>query len=269
MVSHSLTAEMKASQKIKINWSEHEHGRNFRESLQELRDNESFLDVTLVCEDATQIKAHKNILSASSDFFRRILRKNPHPDPLLYLRGIQHSELLPLVEFIYLGEVEIAQEKIQYFLDSAKELKIKGLIEMKDVQDEISGERIEKISIEDDTKHEMEIINVEKTLYSSSSEDSRIEHGESNTFQNNLSEISEEENNEQLNLATRFEDFFEKEDDLWKCKECGKIAKTKSHIKSHIETHIKGTPRVKCDICERFYKSFSVLNAHRRQNHKY
>jgi hypothetical protein len=42
-----------------------------------LFEDEDFTDVTLVCDDDKQIKAHKVILSASSSFFRKILVKIP------------------------------------------------------------------------------------------------------------------------------------------------------------------------------------------------
>ena len=101
-----------------------------RESLRELRENDNFLDVTLVCDDDIQIKAHKNILSVSSNFFRNILRKNPHPHPLIYLKGLKHSELVDLVEFMYSGKVEIAQANLESFLASAHDLKVKGLFDI-------------------------------------------------------------------------------------------------------------------------------------------
>ena len=47
-----------------------------------------FVDVTLVSHDEEQIKAHKAILVAASPFFRRIISKNPHQHPLLFLRNI-------------------------------------------------------------------------------------------------------------------------------------------------------------------------------------
>ena len=258
--------EMKGSQKVSINWDD--HNNNFRESLQELKDNENFLDVTLVCDDDTQIKAHKNVLSVGSNFFRNILRKNPHPEPLLYLKGLRHSELLPIVEFIYLGEVEIAQDNLDKFLSAAKDLKIKGLIEMKDsvVQcvpmktDNEENEDKNKSSLKDDDLDSYPL-NLEdcSKLY-------KVE--KSNGVQEDLVVFSDTDREEKGYLIDRIESFIEKEDILWKCKECGKVAKKRSSIRSHAETHIKGMPLVNCGICGKSYKSMTVLNAHRRQYHK-
>ena len=41
--------------------------------------------------------------------------------PLLYMRGIKKSDLVSIVDFIYLGEVNIAQEDLDRFLKVAKE----------------------------------------------------------------------------------------------------------------------------------------------------
>eukprot|EP00091_Calanus_sinicus_P016476 TRINITY_DN35856_c0_g1_i1.p1 TRINITY_DN35856_c0_g1~~TRINITY_DN35856_c0_g1_i1.p1 ORF type:complete len:104 (-),score=12.32 TRINITY_DN35856_c0_g1_i1:142-453(-) len=84
------------------------------ESFQNLREEKDFFDVTLACED-DQIQAHKVILSACSPFFRNILRRNPHQHPLLYLKEVKYKELLAVVNFMYLGEVSVAQDELNFF----------------------------------------------------------------------------------------------------------------------------------------------------------
>ena len=53
---------------------------------------QDFTDVTLATEDDKQIIAHKVIVSSGSEFFRNLLIKNPHKNPLTYLKGIKHDE---------------------------------------------------------------------------------------------------------------------------------------------------------------------------------
>merc|ERR1712106_769705 len=74
-----------------------------------------------------QIQAHKVILSACSPFFRNILRHNPHQHPLLYLKGVKYREVLSVLNFMYVGEVNVAQEELNSFLTVAEDLKVKGL----------------------------------------------------------------------------------------------------------------------------------------------
>ena len=98
-------------------------------TFKELRNDENFLDVTLACEDGKQIKAHKAILSTSSNVLRNILVNNPHQHPLLYLKGINSGDLENILDFIYVGQTQVAQENLEQFMQTANELKIKGFIE--------------------------------------------------------------------------------------------------------------------------------------------
>ena len=75
------------------------------ETLSKLWDQRDFPDVTLVSTDSNHIEAHKGILAASSPFFRKILLKNPHPKPLLYLGNVDQARLTSILQFIYLGQV--------------------------------------------------------------------------------------------------------------------------------------------------------------------
>merc|ERR1712212_473082 len=99
---------------------------NISQAFKELRDDKDFFDVTLACDDE-QIQAHKVILSACSPFFRNILRRNPHQNPLLYLKGVKYSDLQAVLNFMYHGEVNVAQEELNSFLAVAEELRVKGL----------------------------------------------------------------------------------------------------------------------------------------------
>ena len=113
-----------ASEKFCLRWNDFES--NISVAFRELRDDKDFFDVTLACDDE-QIQAHKVILSACSPFFRSILRKNPHTHPLLYLRGVKFSDLQSVLNFMYHGEVNVAQEELNSFLAVAEELRVKGL----------------------------------------------------------------------------------------------------------------------------------------------
>jgi len=113
-----------ASEKFCLRWNEFEN--NISQAFKELRDDKDFFDVTLVCDDE-QIQAHKVILSACSPFFRNVLRRNPHQHPLLYLKGVKYSDLQSVLNFMYHGEVNVAQEELNSFLAVAEELRVKGL----------------------------------------------------------------------------------------------------------------------------------------------
>merc|ERR1711953_339594 len=116
--------KMASSEKFCLRWNDFES--NISVAFRELRDDKDFFDVTLACDDE-QIQAHKVILSACSPFFRNILRRNPHQHPLLYLKGVKYTDLQSVLNFMYNGEVNVAQEELNSFLAVAEELRVKGL----------------------------------------------------------------------------------------------------------------------------------------------
>jgi len=113
-----------STEKFCLRWNDFE--TNINEAFRELRESNDFLDITLVCENE-QVQAHKVILSACSSFFRSMLRRNVHQHPLIYLKGIRFSDLQSVLNFMYQGEVSVAQEDLNSFLAVAEELKVKGL----------------------------------------------------------------------------------------------------------------------------------------------
>ena len=120
--SDRFSARMTAFQ---LAWNEFNSCTN--RTFQDLYTDQDFTDVTLATDDDRQLKAHKVILSSCSPFFKKILLNNPHQMPLLYLKGVKFSQLKSILQFIYLGQAEVEQDDIQKFMDSAKDLEIKGL----------------------------------------------------------------------------------------------------------------------------------------------
>jgi len=113
-----------SSEKFCLRWNDFE--TNISGAFRELRDEKEFFDVTIACENE-QIQAHKVILSACSPFFRNILRRNQHQHPLLYLKGVKYTDLQSVLNFMYHGEVNVAQEELNSFLSVAEDLRVKGL----------------------------------------------------------------------------------------------------------------------------------------------
>ena len=115
---------MGSAEKFCLRWNDFES--NISSAFRELREDKDFFDVTLACDD-DQIQAHKVIISACSPFFRSILRRNRHEHPLLYLKGVKYVDLVSILNFMYHGEVNVAQEELNSFLAVAEDLKVKGL----------------------------------------------------------------------------------------------------------------------------------------------
>ena len=112
--------------KLCLKWNDFQE--NAISAFGTLREDREFADVTLACEDGQQVEAHKVILASSSPFFLNLLRRNKHPHPLIYMRGLKSEDLVALVDFIYCGEANVYQENLDSFLAVAEELQLKGLM---------------------------------------------------------------------------------------------------------------------------------------------
>ena len=88
-------------------------GTTLRKIWLDLREDKDFTDVTLAWDDQ-QVKAHKVVLSSSSPFFLNTFKKNKNSHP--YMRELKAKELVSIVDFIYIGEVNIWKDflNLQY-----------------------------------------------------------------------------------------------------------------------------------------------------------
>jgi len=114
-------------EKYSIGWNTFQS--NLQETQRELYHEKHFADVTLVSDDMVQIQAHKTVLSSASSVFKQLLLINPSSNPVLYLKGVKSKELESIVQFIYTGEAQVYENRIDFFVDTSKDLDIKGLNE--------------------------------------------------------------------------------------------------------------------------------------------
>ena len=117
---------MQHQEKYTFTW--HSYSDHLKEALKEMMTSSEFADVTLITDDKQQIRAHRNILSACSPVFKNILQfDSNNANPVIYLRGIQNSEMESIMQFIYEGEARFYEEGISEFLKVSKNLEIMGL----------------------------------------------------------------------------------------------------------------------------------------------
>ena len=114
-----------AEEKLCLQWNDFKE--NISSAFGGLRQDKELTDVTLACEDGQQVEAHKVVLAVSSPFFQNILKRNKHPHPLIYMRGVTPENLMAMVDFFYHGEAAVYQENLDSFLILAEELQLKGL----------------------------------------------------------------------------------------------------------------------------------------------
>ena len=82
-------------------------------------------DVTLVSDDLKQIQAHRIVLAASSPVLKNLLLSNHHTQQVLVVAGVGQQELKAFIDFLYLGEVHIDSDRLSYFTELCKNLKMK------------------------------------------------------------------------------------------------------------------------------------------------
>ena len=117
---------MQHQEKYTLQW--HSYSDHLRGALSQMMISSEFSDVTLVTDDKQQIKAHRNILSAASPVFKSIFQMDSNnANQVIFLMGIQHSEMESIMQFIYLGEARFNEERMSEFLTLSKNLEIKEL----------------------------------------------------------------------------------------------------------------------------------------------
>ena len=62
-------------------------------------------------------------------------------------------------------------------------------------------------------------------------------------------------------LKVKIEELIERNEGLWKCKQCGKTVAQKSYMKYHVETHIVGVTH-RCKICSKTFDTRFNLQQH-------
>ena len=98
---------------------------------------ESFSDATLTC-DGKFYSVHKFVLATCSSYFRDMFNNTNCKHPIIVLKDVSCQNLEDLLDFMYLGEVNVPQEKLGNLIKVAECLKIKGLA----VPDDLTSEGV-------------------------------------------------------------------------------------------------------------------------------
>ena len=254
---------MNMEDKLCLQWNDFKE--NLGSSFGELRGDKDLTDVTLASEDGEQVEAHKVILAASSPFFMDLLKRNKHPHPLIYMRGLKSEILLAIVDFLYFGETNVLQENLDPFLALAEELQLKGL-----TGTDNSTCETEK------PKKEVDLTYRNNPAKKDKSEEKRkpknIEHPTNpnttvavtnNQIGTNLQELKEQIKTMMTTTDVRSADG---KGYIATCNICGKEAPSRN-MPGHIEAnHITGVSHP-CDLCGKVSRSRDALRMHKNRDH--
>ena len=136
-------------EQFNLKW--HTYSDHLKDMMETLMNSHKLADITLVCNDKTKFKAHKFVLSTCSPVFQSILDDLPNKgDAFIYLSGIRSQEMKSILQFMYLGQTTLCQDRMNMFLHAAKNLEIKEIgkdIECDDV-DKRDQEKYENYQID-------------------------------------------------------------------------------------------------------------------------
>ena len=228
--------------------------------IRSLWKDQDFVDVTLATADEKHINLHKVILSSASPFFRNILLKNVHINPLIYLKDIFYEDLNSILEFIYNGECSIANERLETFLESAREL---GIIGLNQDVNETKYNLPQSIS-NNKEKHDSnspvfkEINNIENFSQPETKLESIIESKEYNDKTDNLEVL--------YNLPEKMK---LKKSPKVCCQKCGKRYVMLGNLLQHMkESRCKKKKKLKTYGCSLCNKEVTQLNEHLKRHEK-
>ena len=263
------------------------HVDYFRSMLFEMKKTNMFTDVTLVCDDQIQIQAHRIILSAGSSVFSQIIGNLPQNDPVIFLRGIQHQEMESLLEFLYLGQTNIGQERLEEFFNVSKSLDIKEISNAEDYQSKEGKKRKDKsignnldedlsVTVNSSALHDNEDEICNSVDYQSRETKKRRkllkknDHEEELTHTVNFSVLTENEYDDKLSKTFKTEKSksfkHNPQKKLNECPQCDYKSAKASRIRKHVESKHDGVT-FGCDKCELSFSNTSNLRKHIRVVH--
>ena len=253
-----MQSKMNQTEKFCLKWNDFKN--NVSQSFTKLRKESHFFDVTLVSEDHKQIKAHKLVLSACSDFFKAILSENSHSHPMLYIDGVTSEQMQQVLDYIYQGEVNVFQEDLDKFLSIAQKLKLEGLM---------GAPEDDPPETKNVSKNE-EIYTNYKDINESSSFDEKIfslndTKTTSKAFNGSFAlktttDTINVQSNDEVN--SKFEEMVVKEDGMFRCNHCNRTMSHRGSMKRHVETHLSGLA-YDCQNCGKTFRSSRALNHHK------
>ncbi|XP_042233989.1 transcriptional regulator Kaiso-like [Homarus americanus] len=108
-----------------------DHRSTFFRMLSSVRKKEVYCDATIAC-DGRFYPVHRLVLSTCSEYFERMFEVADKQHLMIVLADIQREDLETLLDYMYIGEVNVLQSDLSGFMKAAERLKIKGLAEPTD-----------------------------------------------------------------------------------------------------------------------------------------
>ena len=257
-------------QKYDVNW--HTYSDHLQGILQQMLLSNEFTDVTLVTDDDKQIQAHRNILSACSPVFKKILQScNTNNHTVIYLRGIRNSEMESLMQFIYMGKTSIYQDRVKEFLMVGNDLEIKDLRKNVENDNKVPSSNTNSVmtNCKTDVNDDKDVLssnetNEEMTNVETNDDDVCLKRSFEDDYLSNVNLTGDEKEN--TNFACKPENKI-LNDSSWQCPHCIKSFSDRLTLHSHQKHKHKGLNYF-CHRCEFECKDVPKLISHIQYKHE-
>ena len=280
---------------LNINLSSISFATNAGNSFKELFEDLELTDVTLVCSDDQQIQAHKVILGSSSPVFKNIFKTSNLTPTIMYMRGVNSSEMKSIMNFIYLGQAEIQQSSLDDFLSLARDLRVKGLTQYedsenmasfvhKDVEDgnKLDGEKRnpgqngKKEQDENDTEHVLDENRQEIQHYTTDEPNASQTNEEHQKFLINSKDRDYPKQKQKQDLTIKdyyalsgrdFYDLKPDENGKFSCTDCKYVNKKRIDLAKHsLNKHVN--MKIQCEDCSNEFTGIQSLQYHKKIIHE-
>merc|ERR1712126_106795 len=199
-------------------------------SRKELYEDTTFTDVTLVTDEMVPIQAHKSVLVTASSTFKKLLLLNPQSDPILYLRGVQKTDLETILKLA--NELDLkdfgSNSSVNLQNQSTQEISHQEAM-LREALDELQN------GSQSDTNSAMEDIGAKKETL----------------MKKSLNTVVKMETAEDIDIM---------------CKECGKSFSNEWNLKRHVKS-VHEEVEYPCKYCDKKYNHKGNVKRHEYQAH--
>ena len=259
------------NEKFSLKWNDYQS--NWNRSLARLRNDKESADITLISDDKVKFSAHKILLTSCSKIFKFILEGTFNTNPLLYLSGVSSVNLGFILDYIYHGEVNLFQEQLDSFLESAQKLEIEGLLGDKTDQEQQDtlwqSDNINDFQEQDVKKiNNFQSVDEDKGLVRVGENDLiKLRHYNQGVSSNTqvakfkVGSMTTEE------IEMKKNELYQKSNGFWSCMACPYTTNKCGDIKKHVETHMDGLCYT-CTLCGKEFRLKDTLAKHKYKIHK-
>ena len=268
---------------FKFTWGP--HNQNTKEHFQHLYETHRFSDVTLVTEDQYDLKSHRILLCKSSVIFDKMLNNSLIQNPYIFLRGIKKDEIEKILQFIYMGEVTVKEDKIKEFLSVARDLKIQGIEEEGDYsKSQISTieDTISEVTIvpEDDPIEEIISNKIDHNSFGPDSDQGKnnselstefefkndVNKSDDNQINLESTDKKDKKNPAQMDVKELNQFITKTSNSNWSCNLCDKVLSSKFGMQTHIQAKHNGV-KYSCEQCDYQAGQMGQVKLHVRTKH--